>query len=237
VPGEGHLTTIAFLQDFITEQVQQNGYLAVFVLMVLDTACIPIPSEIVLMFGGAMASSTFAAAALGSEEAHLSLVLVIAAGLAGSLLGSWLAYWIGYAGGRPLIDKWGRYLLFRPHEVDRAHEWFERHGEILVCFGRVIPLLRAFVSLPAGIARMNFGKFTLYTILGIVPWTIGLTFAGYALGERWTTVERRIAPISIAVGIALLMALTWWVSRRLRERANADDLTDGEAEEPTDAEI
>ena len=216
------MTNVAFLQEFITGQVQDNGYLAVFVLMLLGSACIPIPSEIVMMFGGALASSTFAAKVLGDETAQLSLVVIILVGLAGSLVGSWLAFWLGYAGGRPLIDKWGRYLLFRPHEVDRAHEWFERHGEALVFFGRLIPLLRAFVSLPAGIARMNFGRFTLYTFLGIVPWTIGLAWAGYALGERWTTVEKWMAPLSITAGVALLMGLVWWVSKRLRERDSAE---------------
>ena len=221
--GRGHLTTIAFLQDFITSQVQENGYLAVFVLMLLGSACIPIPSEIVMMFGGALASSTFAATALGDETAHLSLLVIILAGLAGSLVGSWLAYWLGYAGGRPLIDKWGRYLLFRPHEVDRAHEWFERHGEALVFFGRLIPLLRAFVSLPAGIARMNFGKFTLYTFLGILPWTIGLAWAGYALGEQWTTVEKWMAPLSVVAAIILVTGLIWWVLKRVREPDQVDD--------------
>jgi membrane protein DedA with SNARE-associated domain len=217
------LTTIAFLQDFITSQVQENGYLAVFVLMLLGSACIPIPSEIVMMFGGALASSTFAATALGDETAQLSLLVIILAGLAGSLVGSWLAYWLGYAGGRPLIDKWGRYLLFRPHEVDRAHEWFERHGEALVFFGRLIPLLRAFVSLPAGIARMNFGKFTLYTFLGILPWTIGLAWAGYALGEQWTTVEKWMAPLSVVAAIILVTGLIWWVLKRVREPDQVDD--------------
>lgn len=211
------MTTLAFLQDFITRQVQDNGYLAVFVLMLLGSACIPIPSEIVMMFGGALASSTFAATALADEKAQLSLVIIVLVGLTGSLVGSWLAFWLGYAGGRPLIDKWGRYLLFRPHEVDRAHDWFERHGEALVFFGRLIPLLRAFVSLPAGIARMNFGKFTVYTFLGIVPWTIGLAWAGYALGERWTTVEHWMAPLSILAGVVLLAGLVWWVSKRLRQ--------------------
>lgn len=212
------MTTIAFLQDFITSQVQENGYLAVFVLMLLGSACIPIPSEIVMMFGGALASSTFAATALGDETAQLSLLLIILAGLAGSLVGSWLAYWLGYAGGRPLIDKWGRYLLFRPHEVDRAHEWFERHGEALVFFGRLIPLLRAFVSLPAGIARMNLGRFTLYTFLGILPWTIGLAWAGYALGEQWTMVEKWMAPLSVVAAILLVSGLVWWALKRARER-------------------
>lgn len=211
------MITLAFLQNFITTQIRDNGYLAVFVLMLLGSACIPIPSEIVMMFGGALASSTFAATALGDESAKLSLVVIILVGLAGSLVGSWLAFWLGYAGGRPLIDKWGRYLLFRPHEVDRAHEWFERHGEALVFFGRLIPLLRAFVSLPAGIARMNFGKFTLYTFLGIVPWTIGLAWAGYALGERWTTVEHWMAPLSILAGVVLVVGLAWWVSKRVRQ--------------------
>lgn len=122
-----------------------------------------------------------------------------------------------------MIDKWGRYLLFRPREVDRAHEWFEQHGEALVFFGRLIPLLRAFVSLPAGIARMNFGKFTLYTFLGILPWTIGLAWTGYALGEQWTTVEKWMAPLSIVAGIILATGLIWWVLKRVREPDQVDD--------------
>ncbi len=209
-------TLLAALTDVITDQVATYGYLAIFALMLLGSACIPIPSEVVMLFAGALASPAFAAEVLGGPEQHVGLLAVVAVGVAGSLVGSLLAYWAGAAGGRPLIDRWGRYLLLRPHEVDRAHEWFERHGQAAVFFARLIPLVRAFISLPAGVARMNFARFTVYTLLGIIPWTVGLALAGYALGENWTSVERVATPLSIVVGVAAIGALAWWIVRRRR---------------------
>lgn len=210
---------LAVLGNWIQDQIANNGYLAIFVLMLLGSACVPIPSEVVMAFGGALASEAFATNALGDPSAQLGLVTVIVVGVVASMIGSWIAWGAGYAGGRPLIDRFGRYLLLRPHEVDRAHEWFERHGEAAVFFARLIPLVRAFISLPAGVARMSFGRFTLYTFLGIVPWTVGLAIAGYSLGQRWDQVERFIGPISIAVGVMGLLALAWWIRSRLRRRA------------------
>ncbi len=209
---------LAVLSRFIQDQVAHNGYLAVFLLMLLGSACVPVPSEIVMAFGGALASGTFASKVFGDPAAKLALAPVMAVGVAASLIGSWLAWWAGYAGGRSLIDRFGRYILLRPHEVDRAHDWFERHGEAAVFFARLIPLVRAFISLPAGVARMPFGKFTLYTFLGIVPWTVGLALAGYGLGERWNTVERFLGPLSILAAIVVVGGVAWWVRRRLRAR-------------------
>jgi membrane protein DedA with SNARE-associated domain len=209
---------VASISQFVTDQVASYGYAGIVLLTLLGSACIPIPSEVVLLFGGALASAGFAAAALHHPGAELSLIPVMVAALAGSMAGSWLAYGVGYAGGRPLVDRWGRYLLLRPHEVDRAHEWFERHGEAAVFFSRMIPLARAFISLPAGVARMDLGRFSLYTLLGNLPWTIGLALAGYALGERWKTLERFLQPLAIGLGVLLLVALAWWVVKRLRTR-------------------
>ncbi len=152
---------LAQLSDSMTKLIVEHGYLAIFVLMLLDSACIPFPSEITLLFGGALTSTAFIGA--GQE---LSLLGVILAAIAGTLVGSWLAYGVGYLGGRPIIDRFGRYLLIRPHEIDRAHAWFERHGEAVVLYGRLVPLVRSFVSLPAGIAAMRFRRFTIYTVIG-----------------------------------------------------------------------
>jgi membrane protein DedA with SNARE-associated domain len=207
---------LAFLAPFVTDLVSNYGYLGIFVLMLLGSACIPIPSEIVMAFGGALASETFADQVLGDPSKSLSLLGVIVVGVLGSLAGSLLAYWLGYAGGRPMVDRWGKYLMLRPHEVDRAQDWFERHGEATVFWSRLIPLVRAFISLPAGVARMNLGAFTLYTTLGLLPWTIGLALAGRSLGDQWNDVERFIAPVSIATGIVLLAGIVWWVIRRRR---------------------
>ena len=207
---------LAFLAPFVTDLVSNYGYLGIFVLMLLGSACIPIPSEIVMAFGGALASETFADQVLGDPSKSLSLFGVIVVGVLGSLVGSLLAYWLGYAGGRPMVDRWGKYLMLRPHEVDRAQDWFERHGQAAVFWSRLIPLVRAFISLPAGVARMNLGAFTLYTTLGLLPWTIGLALAGRSLGDRWNDVERFIAPVSIATGIALVALAVWWIVRRRR---------------------
>jgi membrane protein DedA with SNARE-associated domain len=206
---------------FLTDTVASNGYLAVLLFMAVGSACIPLPSEIVMVFGGALASSGFASAVLHDPSKQLSFVAIGVVGVAGTLLGSWIAYAVGSAGGRPLIDRWGRYLLLRPHEVDRAHAWFERHGEAAVFFSRLIPILRAFISLPAGVARMPLGRFTVYTVLGSIPWTFGLAGAGYLLGERWRTVETYARPISIGLAVLFAGLVAWWIVRRVRSRRGA----------------
>jgi len=203
------------VENSITHFVASNGYLAVFVLMALSSACIPIPSEIVMLFGGALASATFAAT---QHVDPLSFVAVSLIGGLGSLVGSWAAYGVGYAGGRPLIDRWGRYLLLRPNEVERAHAWFEKHGEAAVFWTRFVPLARAFISLPAGVARMPFWRFTVYTTLGVIPWCFGLAAAGLALGENWKTVVHWFLPVSIAVAVALVAWLAVWARRRIKAR-------------------
>ena len=195
----------------MTEEIVRYGYLAIFVLMVLESACVPIPSEVTMLFGGALVTASFLA-----PDQHLNLWLVVAAGTVGNLVGSWLAYWAGYVGGRPFIDRWGRYLLIRPHEVDRAHEWFERHGELAVFGGRLLPVVRTFISLPAGVVRMNFWKFTMYTVVGCLPWCLLLAWLGYLLGERWETVERIMQPFAWGIAIAILLAGIWFVRRRIR---------------------
>ena len=208
---------LALFNGFVTQEIAKYGYLAIFLLMVLESACIPIPSEVTMVFGGALVTASFLA-----PEQQLSLVLVVAAGTLGNLVGSWLSYWVGYAGGRPLIDRWGRYLLLRPHEIDRAHAWFERYGPEAVFVGRLIPVVRTFISLPAGVARMRFWKFTLYTLLGCLPWCFALAFLGYKLGERWDEVGNVIRPFSWIISIGVLGAIAWWIWRRLRSR-RADD--------------
>jgi len=201
------------MEHFLTHPVASHGYLAVFVLMAISSACIPIPSEIVMLFGGALASATFAAT---QHVTKLSFVEVSLVGVAGSLVGSWAAYALGYAGGRPLIERWGRFLLIRPHEVDRAEAWFDRHGEAAVFWTRVVPLARAFISLPAGVARMPFWRFTAYTFLGVLPWCFGLAGAGYALGGSWHTIVHWFLPVSIVVAVILVGWLVVWLRRRIR---------------------
>jgi membrane protein DedA with SNARE-associated domain len=200
---------LALFQDFITGVIGDYGLVAIFVLMLLESACIPIPSEVTMLFAGAMTTTAFAGA--GNE---LGFWAVVVAGVLGNLVGSWLAYGAGDRGGRPLIDKWGRYLLIRPHEVDRAHEWFERRGEMTVFVARLLPVVRTFISLPAGVAKMPFRRFTLYTTLGCVPWVLGLTWLGARLGDNWTKVEDLLRPVAWLIAIALIVGLIVFVARR-----------------------
>jgi membrane protein DedA with SNARE-associated domain len=209
------------MTHFLTDVVARHGYVAVFLLMAASTACIPVPSEVVLLFGGALASRTFAQTALQGGADHLDLIWIVVAATVGTLIGSWIAYAIGAIGGRPLVDRAGRYLLFRTDEVDRAHDWFERHGNKAVLFARVIPVVRAFISLPAGVARMNWVRFTVYTLIGALTWDLGLAIGGYYLGQSWRTVERFISPISIVIGLLLLGVVVWWIVRRVRARATS----------------
>ena len=167
--------------------------------MLLESACIPIPSEVTMLFGGALTTAAFAGA--GNE---LTLVGVVLAGTLGNLIGSWLAYWAGDYGGRPMIDRFGRYLLIRPHEVDRAHAWFEQRGEVTVFVSRLLPVVRTFISLPAGVAEMPFWRFTLYTVLGCLPWCLALALIGAALGDRWTVAEEYIREFAWVIAAVIL---------------------------------
>ncbi|HEY3139780.1 MAG TPA: DedA family protein, partial [Acidimicrobiales bacterium] len=129
------------MEDLVRTTIENYGYLAVFVLMVLESACIPIPSEVTMLFGGAAANATFAAS-VGAD--HLNFLVVGLLGTVGNLVGSWIAYGVGRAGGRPLIERWGRYVFLREHELDRAEAWFGEHGEAAVFVSRLLPVVRTF---------------------------------------------------------------------------------------------
>jgi membrane protein DedA with SNARE-associated domain len=154
-----------------------------------------------MLFGGALTATAFA-----GEGSELGFWAVVIVGTAGNLIGSWLAYWAGDYGGRPLIDRFGRYLLIRPHEVDKAHAWFEHRGEVTVFVSRLLPVVRTFISLPAGVAEMPFVRFTFYTVLGCLPWCLALTWLGATLGDNWTAVEEILRPIAWLIAIVLVIA-------------------------------
>jgi membrane protein DedA with SNARE-associated domain len=205
------------VEDFIRVAIEDYGYLAIFVLMVLESACIPIPSEITMLFGGAAANATFAPSLPGSPP-PLNFLLVGLVGTLGNLVGSWIAYWAGRVGGRPLVERWGRFIFLRPHELDRAEAWFADHGDTAVFVSRLLPVVRTFISLPAGVAEMPFVRFSVYTFLGCLPWTFALAAMGYALGSRWPLVERYFRPISIVVGTIIVVAVAVWLIRRSKQR-------------------
>lgn len=205
------------MEHLVVSQISRHGYLAVFVLMVLESACIPIPSEAVMLFGGALASGAVSA----GVHSHLNVVAVALCGTAGNLVGSLIAYAVGRVGGRPLIERWGRYILLRQKELDRSERFFARRGPIAVLVARVLPVVRTFISLPAGVSGMPVVPFAVLTALGSLPWTFALAFAGRALAGNWNSVSSAFTPVSIIIGVLIVAGIAWWVLRRLRERSKA----------------
>jgi membrane protein DedA with SNARE-associated domain len=196
------------MEEFISK-FASHGYLAVFVLMTLESACIPIPSEVTMLFAGFLTSPEY-------SGPHLNLIAVALVGTVANLVGSWLAYGAGRTGGRALIERFGRYVLIRAHDIDRAEVWFARHGEAAVFFSRMLPVVRTFISLPAGVAEMPLGRFSLYTFVGSLPWVFALTIAGRALGDRWNSVVSQFNVASIVVAALVAGAIVWWFFRRRR---------------------
>jgi membrane protein DedA with SNARE-associated domain len=199
--------------------VRDAGLPAIFVLMALGSACIPVPSEVVMLFAG------FAVADPGSSGAHhqLSMTGIILAGLLGTLVGSWIAYAVGRGGRLELFERHGHLIHMGPSQIDRADRWFQRYGDPAVLFGRMIPLVRAFVSLPAGIARMPLGRFTVLTTIGSIPWVVALAFIGKAVGSEWENVRKGFEYFDYAL-LALIVAGAGWlfIRRRAARRAAAE---------------
>jgi membrane protein DedA with SNARE-associated domain len=207
--------------------ITQYGILAVFVLMLAESACIPVPSEVIMMFGGALAAGAVAGA-------HPPLSGVVAAGVLGSVAGSYVAWAVGKYAGLDVIRRWGRRVGVRDHEIDRATAWFERHGPVAVLVGRVIPVIRTFISLPAGFADMSAGTFGVYTTLGVIPWTAALGIAGYALGANWERVANDFhGPTYVIAGIAAVGLGVVVVRHRRRNAADSPAVRPLPAAEPS----
>ena len=191
------------------------GYAAIFVLMVAESACIPVPSELIMTFGGALA----AGAVPGTS---LSLAAVIIAGVAGNVAGSYIAWAAGRYGGQPALRRWGRRLRLE-HDLDRANRWFARYGPRAVLIGRVLPVVRTFISLPAGIAGMEPVRFGIYTTIGCIPWTAGLAYAGYAVGANWQSIVNGFHGPTYIVAILIVIALAIAIWRYARRRKAHDN--------------
>jgi membrane protein DedA with SNARE-associated domain len=189
----------------------QYGYAAVFLLMLAESACIPIPSEVIMLFGGALAAGAY-------PGVHLSLAGVVLAGVLGNVAGSYIAWGAGKYAGQAAVRRWGRRFGVRDHDIDRATAWFDRHGSSAVLFGRVVPVVRTFISLPAGFANMPAGRFGLFTTLGCIPWTAALGIAGYALGANWQHVANDFHGPTYAIAGIVVVALAVAVVVHFRRR-------------------
>ncbi|MDA8360520.1 MAG: DedA family protein [Gammaproteobacteria bacterium] len=185
--------------------IRRFGYPGILVLMVLESACIPIPSELVLTFSGYLVA-----------RHALSLTGVVLAGTAGNLIGSLIAYAIGRSGARHLLVSYGRYLLISPRDMARADRWFARHGDGTVLVGRLLPVLRTFISLPAGIARMRLTPFTGYTLAGSAVWCLALAVAGMRLGQRWQALGPYMHWFDRGIAAAALVLIALYIRSHLR---------------------
>lgn len=187
------------------------GYIGVMVAMAIESAMIPLPSELILPFAGFLVSDPSKLEPLTGRPWDFWIVVVVAT--AGNTLGSCVGYAIGAWGGRPFLMRWGRYLLIRPHEIELADRFFERWGPATAFFSRLLPIVRTFISFPAGVARMPLGRFIVYSTLGALPWSFLLVFAGEQLGEHWIDIRHALQPFDLAIAVVVVAAavlFVWW---------------------------
>ncbi len=215
IPPGAAAHVLAFIDTiaipFLTSLYGAVGYLGVLLAMAIESAMIPLPSELILPFAGFMVSDPTQIEPLTKSPWGFWIVVVVA--VVGNTAGSLIAYAIGAWGGRPFLERYGRYLLIREHEIDIADRFFADHGAATVFFGRLLPVVRTFISFPAGVTRMPLGRFIVYSTAGAVPWTIALLFAGTQLGAHWEDIRKALQPFDtlIAVAVVALLALLLWM--------------------------
>lgn len=209
---------LASLSSSLTTFIGDHGLYAVFALMLVDSV-LPAASELVMLYAGVVASGALAGqnvVLFGHRiDSHFwGYVAMSLAGVAGQTVGSIIGWAIGLYGGRPLVERHGRWLHLGPENLDRAERWFDRWGDWAVFLGRMTPVIRSFVSIPAGVARMPLGRFTLYSVLGTIPWCFGIAGAGWALGSSWETFHHDFRYVEVLVGVGILALLVWYLRRR-----------------------
>ena len=195
------------LVDFATNVVGDLGIAGIFALMVPESACIPIPSEATMLFAG-----------FNVSKGEYTLLAAVAAGVAANVIGSWIAYALGYYGRIELLERHGNKLHIKKEHIEQADRWFEKHGEATVFFARMLPIIRTFISLPAGAARMPFWRFTAFTTLGCIPWVFMLAFVGKQAGDNWVKWKDSLHYVDYAVAALIVVGIVYLVVRRRRRR-------------------
>jgi len=201
---------LAVLFVFIKSTIAATGYSGITILMAIESASIPLPSELIMPYAGYLV-----------YEGSMSLFWVATAGAIGCNLGSLVAYEIGHYGGRPLVERYGRWILMGRRELDWADRFFARWGHAAVFIARLLPVVRTFIALPAGVARMPRGKFHIYTFLGSWPWCLGLAWAGMKLGENWRSLGKYFHQFDVVIGVLIVAAVGWFIWSHWRNRAAA----------------
>ncbi len=230
-----HALVLASISESIVNEtshlVSEGGLPVIFLLMALSSACIPVPSEVVMLFAGFAVADPHQA---GSSH-HMTMTGIVLAGLLGTMVGSWATYALGRAGRLELLERHGSKLHMGPAQIERADRFFSRYGELTVLFGRVVPLVRAFISLPAGLAKMPLGRFTVFSLIGALPWVLALAFAGHALGSDWTSVRKGFEYVDYAVVAIVVIGIAYAIVRR-RSRGPAAPAETGKDAEPASVE-
>jgi membrane protein DedA with SNARE-associated domain len=201
---------LSAVSAMIIALISAMGYGGVILLMAVESACIPLPSEVIMPFAGYLVST-----------GRFGLQAVAVAGAVGCLLGSYVAYFIGAVGGRPAFERYGRYVWISHHELEVADRFFERWGSATVFFGRLLPVVRTFIAFPAGVSRMRLWRFSIYTLLGSYPWCLALAYAGMKLGEHWHDMAPYFHRFDNLIGVLLVVGIAAFLYARLRGRSQA----------------
>jgi membrane protein DedA with SNARE-associated domain len=196
--------------EFAVDVVDAMGLPGVFVLMVLESACIPVPSEATMLFAG-----------FNVSRGEYTLLAATLTGTFANLVGSWIAYWVGYAGRVDILEKHGKKLHIKKSHLEWADRWFERHGDATVFFTRMLPIVRTFISLPAGVARMPFWRFSVFTVLGCLTWVFMLTLIGREAGDNWERWKDDLHYVDYAVAAMIVAGVIWLIWRNRRRRAES----------------
>ena len=198
-----------FISSFIINIISTSGYFGITFLMALESACLPVPSEVIMPFAGFLVF-----------EGRFALWQVVLWGTVGNLIGSLAAYLVGFYGGRPLIEKYGKYVLISHHDLKVAQNWFLKYGSVSIFFSRLLPVVRTFISLPAGIARMPILKFSFYTFLGSLPWSFVLAYAGVASGENWTVLESYFKKFDWLILTLIVLGIGWIIWKKIKHKGD-----------------
>lgn len=193
------------IAQWVTAWITALGYGGIAGMMAIESACIPLPSEIIMPFSGYLVF-----------KGVLNLHLASLAGAFGCAVGSAIAYYAGMRGGRPFLERYGKYALIRRRDIDHADHWFQKYGEKIVFVSRLLPVVRTFISFPAGVSRMHFRRFLLYSFAGSVPWCYFLTYLGFVLGKNWDSLRKYFHNADIVIGVFLLAAFAFWLYHHLK---------------------
>ena len=235
----------AVLGAFCVFTMAALGYFGIAVLMGIESACIPLPSELIMPYAGALSDDGVRIALQDQYGVALhpfNLYFAAFAGALGCNLGSELAYWVGATGGRKAIERYGRYVLISKHELEIADRWFQKRGDIIVLVARLLPVIRTFIAFPAGVARMNRVKFHVYTFAGSLPWCLGLAYVGQRLGQELlketSPLKHFMHRFDLVIGVTIVAAAIWFVRSRLKalKAYKQADLDAKEAEAKKDAD-